>query len=60
MLIAQVCDKVTLPVNVMRLPQMVSNAELAQLGVARISYGGAPWHAAMAGVTEAAKAALEI
>ncbi|WP_298303959.1 isocitrate lyase/phosphoenolpyruvate mutase family protein [uncultured Erythrobacter sp.] len=57
-LIAQVCDKVTLPVNVMRLPQMVSNAELAQLGVARISYGGAPWHSAMAGVTEAAKAAI--
>ncbi|MEO1222457.1 MAG: isocitrate lyase/phosphoenolpyruvate mutase family protein, partial [Pseudomonadota bacterium] len=58
-LIAQVCDKVTLPVNVMRLPQMVSNSELAQLGVARISYGGAPWRSAMAGVTEAAKVAFQ-
>jgi 2-methylisocitrate lyase-like PEP mutase family enzyme len=57
-LIAQVCDKVSLPVNVMRLPQMVSNHELTNLGVARISYGGAPWHAAMAGVTEAAKEAF--
>lgn len=59
-LIAQVCDAVALPVNVMRLPEMVSNAELAKLGVARISYGGAPWRAAMAGVREAAKAALAI
>lgn len=57
-LIAQVCDKVALPVNVMRLPQMVSNHELTNLGVARISYGGAPWRAAMAGVSEAAKKAF--
>jgi 2-methylisocitrate lyase-like PEP mutase family enzyme len=57
-MIANVCNAVALPINVMRLPDMVGNAELAQLGVARISYGGAPWHAAMAGVTEAAKAAL--
>jgi len=57
-LIAQVCDKVTLPVNVMRLPQMVSNHELTNLGVARISYGGEPWRTAMAGVTEAARAAF--
>lgn len=55
-MIAQVCDAVALPVNVMRLPEMVSNAELTRLGVARISYGGAPWRAAMAGVTEAARA----
>lgn len=57
-MIGQICDAVALPVNVMRLPEMVSNAELARLGVARISYGGAPWHTAMAGVTEAAKAAF--
>ncbi len=57
-LIAQVCDAVALPVNVMRLPEMGSNAELTRLGVARISYGGAPWRAAMAGVTEAARAAF--
>ena len=57
-LIAQVCDKVALPVNVMRLPGIAHNAELANLGVTRISYGGAPWRDAMAGVTAAAKAAF--
>ncbi|MDJ0643436.1 MAG: isocitrate lyase/phosphoenolpyruvate mutase family protein [Erythrobacter sp.] len=57
-LIAQVCDAVAMPVNVMRLPEMVGNSELAKLGVARISYGGAPWRTAMAGVTEAARAAF--
>jgi 2-methylisocitrate lyase-like PEP mutase family enzyme len=57
-LIAQVCEKVALPVNVMRLPGMASNHELANLGVARISYGGAPWRDAMRGVTQAAKEAF--
>ncbi len=58
-LISQVCDAVALPVNVMRLPNMASNSELAKLGVARISYGGAPWRDAMAGVTEAARAVFD-
>lgn len=57
-LIAQTCDKVALPVNVMRMPGMVSNHELANLGVARISYGGAPWRDAMASVEAAAKEAF--
>lgn len=57
-MIAQLCNAVPLPINVMRLPGMVSNSELAKLGVARISYGGAPWHIAMAGVTAAARAAF--
>ena len=57
-LIGQICDAVVMPVNVMRLPDMVSNAELTKLGVARISYGGAPWHTAMAEVTRAARAAF--
>ncbi|MEL7447053.1 MAG: isocitrate lyase/phosphoenolpyruvate mutase family protein, partial [Pseudomonadota bacterium] len=38
-MIRQVCEAVDLPINVMRLPGMVGNAELAKLGVARISYG---------------------
>lgn len=59
-LIGQMCDAVALPVNVMRLPEMVSNAELTKLGVARISYGGAPWHAAMDAVAEAAKSAFSV
>lgn len=46
-LIAALCEKVNLPVNVMRLPDMPSNQELAALGVARISYGPAPWKDAM-------------
>ncbi len=54
-LIKQVCDRIDMPVNVMRLPDMVSNADLTELGVARISYGGAPWREAMAGVEAAAK-----
>ncbi len=57
-LIRSVCDQVKLPINVMRLPDMVSNADLAALGVARISYGPGPWREAMAAVTEAAKAAF--
>ena len=57
-LIGQVCDKVAMPINVMRLPGMVSNHELSNLGVARISYGGAPWRDAMATVEAAAKEAF--
>jgi len=58
-MISQICSAVDLPINVMRLPGLVGNAELASLGVARISYGPGPWRVAMAGVTEAAKAALD-
>ena len=58
-LIAAVCGALSYPVNVMRLPGMVSNAELAKLGVARISYGPGPWNEAMAGVEAAAREAFE-
>ncbi len=57
-MIAQICKELPIPVNAMRLPGMVSNAELAKLGVARISYGPGPWSAAMAGIEAAAKDAL--
>lgn len=57
-LIRQLCAAARMPVNIMRLPGMISNAELAQLGVARISYGPGPWRDAMAQVTEAARAAF--
>ena len=46
-LIAALCEQVHLPVNVMRLPDVPSNRELAALGVARISYGPQPWLEAM-------------
>ena len=35
------------PVNILRIPPAPSNAELAELGVARISYGGLLHHEAM-------------
>ncbi|MFL0356098.1 isocitrate lyase/phosphoenolpyruvate mutase family protein [Erythrobacter sp. GH1-10] len=57
-LIAELCEAVSMPVNVMRLPGMLSNAELGRLGVARISHGPGPWREAMAQVGEAARAAL--
>ncbi|MCK0127881.1 isocitrate lyase/phosphoenolpyruvate mutase family protein [Erythrobacter sp. F6033] len=57
-LIASLCERVNMPVNVMRLDGMVSNSELAKLGVARISYGPGPWRAAMEAVADNAKAAL--
>jgi len=57
-LIKAVCERSPLPVNVMRLPGMVSNADLAELGVARISYGPGPWNEAMNAVEQAARAAF--
>lgn len=56
--IARLCEAVALPVNIMRLPDMVSNAQLAALGVRRISYGPAPWSDAMERVREAAALAF--
>ncbi|MEL7188287.1 MAG: isocitrate lyase/phosphoenolpyruvate mutase family protein [Pseudomonadota bacterium] len=57
-MIAQICAAITIPVNVMRLPDMVSNTELASCGVSRISYGPGPWHEAMDQVETAAKNAF--
>jgi len=57
-MIAQICAALPIPVNVMRLPGMVSNTDLAKLGVARISYGPGPWNEAMAAVEASAKAAF--
>jgi 2-methylisocitrate lyase-like PEP mutase family enzyme len=57
-LVAKICDASPLPVNVMMFPDMTSKAELAALGVARISYGPFPWYQAMAFVEENARAAL--
>jgi len=59
-LIQIVCERAPLPVNVMRLPDMVSNADLAALGVARISYGPAPWNDAMTAVEQAARSAFSV
>ncbi|TAD78940.1 MAG: isocitrate lyase/phosphoenolpyruvate mutase family protein [Sphingomonadales bacterium] len=58
-LIAELARAVALPLNIMRLDGMIPNRELGAIGVARISYGPAPWRQAMAGVAKSAQAALE-
>lgn len=54
-LIARLCNQSPLPVNIMTMPGCPSNARLAELGVARISYGPGPYRAMMAALDEAAK-----
>jgi 2-methylisocitrate lyase-like PEP mutase family enzyme len=51
-LISRLCDAVDLPVNVMALGTTASTAELADTGVARISYGPGPYRQTMAGLAE--------
>lgn len=57
-LIAELCLKSPLPVNVMVLPAMPPAKRLAQIGVARISHGPGPYRLAMHALAEAARAAL--
>ncbi|MEO1045748.1 MAG: isocitrate lyase/phosphoenolpyruvate mutase family protein [Pseudomonadota bacterium] len=53
-----ICRESTLPVNVMRLPNMVDRNRLAETGVARISHGPGPWQHMMQIVESEARAAL--
>lgn len=46
-LIGDICEKAKVPINVMIMPDSPSISRLAELGVARISYGPGPWMAAM-------------
>lgn len=57
-LMERMCREVSLPINVMWLDGMPANRDLARLGVARISYGPAPWRDAMAQVQDAAREAF--
>lgn len=59
-LIGQVAKAVTLPVNVMVMDGVPSNARLTELGVARISYGPIPYVAAMNALSAQAKATSNI
>ncbi|WP_170336481.1 isocitrate lyase/PEP mutase family protein [Ruegeria arenilitoris] len=59
-LIGNFCAEAPLPVNIMQIGQAPDHATLADLGVARISHGPAPYLAAMANVTNAATAALKV
>lgn len=54
--IAAICAGSPLPVNVLWAPGRGSRADLAALGVARISYGHGPWAAAMTWLGEQAAA----
>ncbi|WP_407353540.1 isocitrate lyase/phosphoenolpyruvate mutase family protein [Luteimonas sp. R10] len=57
--IRRVVEASLLPVNIMVMGDTPSLAELAALGVARVSHGPGPYSRAMAQLTEAARAALE-
>jgi 2-methylisocitrate lyase-like PEP mutase family enzyme len=56
--IRAVCAGTKLPVNVMMMPTLPPAAELARLGVARISHGPGPYRAAMSFIEQAARAAI--
>ncbi len=53
-LIARICEATVLPVNVMVMDGVPDNDRLAQIGVARISYGPIPYIQAMNSVQEQA------
>ncbi len=57
-MIERLCAEVSLPVNIIALPGTPPNARLAELGVARVSYGPVPYRQIMAALAESAKAAF--
>lgn len=57
--IRDVCATSTLPVNVMMMASLPPRAELARLGVARISHGPGPYRAAMRFIEQAAREAMQ-
>jgi 2-methylisocitrate lyase-like PEP mutase family enzyme len=57
-LIGRICAGVLLPVNVMVMDAVPSNARLSELGVARISYGPIPYIRAMKALEQEARTAL--
>jgi 2-methylisocitrate lyase-like PEP mutase family enzyme len=57
-LLARVCEGAPLPVNAMMFPGMPDSKRLAELGVARISYGPGPYRLAMNALADAARAAF--
>lgn len=57
-LIATVCGRSELPVNVMAVPGVPAATELAAIGVARVSFGPMPWLGAMDDLRARARTAL--
>lgn len=56
--IKRICDLSPLPVNIMGRPGTTKPSELAELGVARISYGPFPYRLAMESLRQAALEAI--
>jgi len=56
--IGWLCEASTLPVNILVMPDVPSSKELADLGVARISYGGGSYRTTMEAFKEAGQKAL--
>lgn len=54
-LIARICQASCIPVNIMRAPGGPGVARLAELGVARVSYGPGPYRIAITAFSEAAR-----
>jgi 2-methylisocitrate lyase-like PEP mutase family enzyme len=57
-LIGRICASVSLPVNVMVMDGIPSNARLSELGVARISYGPIPYIRAMTALEQETRTTL--
>ena len=57
-LIAKLCEASPIPVNILMLPSFANPAELAALGVARVSYGSTSYVQAMAALEAAAREAF--
>ena len=57
-LIGKLCEAINLPVNIIAIPGCPPKARLAELGVARISYGPVPYRQMMKALGEAAKEAF--
>ena len=59
-LIEKLCELSPIPVNIMMFPGVPSSKQLAELGVARISYGPIPYRVAMEALKEAGRKALSM
>jgi len=59
-LIKKLCEASPRPVNIMVLPDTPTTKTMAELGVARISYGASPYRQMIAALKEAAQKALSV
>jgi 2-methylisocitrate lyase-like PEP mutase family enzyme len=57
--IEKLCESSPLPVNILVMPDVPSSKRLAELGVARISYGPRPYRMMIEALKEAARSALD-